>query len=91
MSGIIAPVDAKQKAARRRQNEGRKMKRTEKFALGSAAAGVVAGLALNHWADFLPTWCSVVFGLFVAAAIYKAQIEQAANESIVDSKAINQK
>ncbi|SAL20902.1 hypothetical protein AWB70_01075 [Caballeronia cordobensis] len=67
------------------------MKRTEKFALGSAAAGVVAGIALHQWADFLPTWCSVVLGVFVAAGLYKALIEQAANESIVDSKSINQK
>ena len=67
------------------------MKRTEKFAMGAAAAGVAAGLALHYWADFLPTWCSVVLGIFVAAGLYKALIEQAANESIVDSKSINQR
>lgn len=67
-----------------------KMKSSEKITLWALAAGAACCFCLKLFASFhwLP---AIVVSVLFAGAAYRALLQMGANESIVDSKTINQK
>lgn len=62
-----------------------KMKRTEKMMLGCMTAGAIAALLLAWFLPGLPWWVYAIVGLLVCGGAYKAVLDQASKETIVDN------
>lgn len=64
----------------------KKLKRSEKYALGSAALGAVIGLVAGHFGGF---WVGFIVGVFSAAGLYQAILKQTALERAVDGELLD--
>jgi len=61
------------------------LKRTEKYLLGCVAVGAISALIVAWLWPGAAWWLYAILGLVVSAGLYRALLDQASKETIIDN------